>query len=150
MKQKLKMVSLKVEPRQTENLKTIANIKKESQSELLRNWIDKELEKNILDIVSEAGRTIQIEASQYDDYTTIETEFEHADLMFNLSIEVGHEYYPPDYESDMGYQFETLTYKVTLISIEDENGIIQMNNRLIKQIEKGFNKNLTFDIFKKN
>ena len=150
MKQKLKMVSLKVEPRHAENLKTIAKIQDESQSGLLRIWIDKELEKNILDIVSEAGQTIQLEANPNDDYTTIEKEFEHADLVFDLSIEIGHKYYPADYESDLGYEFEVISYKVTLLGITDENGDIGINGKLKKQIEKGFNKNLTFDIFRKS
>lgn len=149
MKQKLKMVSLKVEPRHTENLKTISKIQNESQSGLLRNWIDKELEKNILDIVSEAGKEIEMYASPNDDYTTIETEIESSDLFFTLSIEVLHKYYPPEYECDNAYEFEVLSYKVTLVEINDENGVVEVNKKLIRQIEKCFNKNLTFEITKK-
>lgn len=148
MAQKLKMVSLKVEPRQKENLITISNINDKSQSELLRNWIDKELEKNILDIVSEAGKEIEFRANPNNDYTTIEEEIESSDLVFTLSIEVAHKYYPPEEDCDNAYEFEVLSYKVTLVEINDENGVVEVNKKLEKQIEKGFNKNLTFNILK--
>lgn len=149
MKQKLKMVSLKVEPRHTDNLKMISKIQNESQSGLIRKWIDKELEKNILDIVSEAGKEIEFRANPNDDYTTIEEEIESSDLVFKLSIEIAHKYYPPEKDCDNAYEFEVLSYKVTLLEINDENGLVEVNKKLEKQIEKWFNKNLTFNIIKK-
>ena len=149
MKQKLKMVSLKVEPRQKENLITISNINDKSQSELLRNWIDKELEKNILDIVSESGKEIEFRANPNNDYTTIEEEIESSDLVFKLSIEIAHKYYPPEDDCDNAYEFEVLSYKVTLLEINNENGLVEVNKKFDKQIEKWFNKNLTFNIIKK-
>ena len=149
MKQKLKMVSLKVEPRHTDNLKMISKIQNESQSGLIRKWIDKELEKNILDIVSEAGKEIEFRANPNDDYTTIEDDIESSDLVFTLSIEVAHKYYPPEEDCDNAYEFEVLSYKVTLLEINDENGLVEVNKKLEKQIEKWFNKNLTFNIIKK-
>lgn len=148
MAQKLKMVSLKVEPRQKENLITISNINDKSQSELLRNWIDKELEKNILDIVSESGKEIEFRANPNNDYTTIEEEIESSDLVFKLSIEITHKYYPPEEDCDNAYEFEVLSYQVTLLEINDENGLVDVNKKLEKQIEKWFNKNLTFNIIK--
>lgn len=149
MAQKLKMVSLKVEPRQTENLKTISKIKNESQSEILRNWIDKELQKNILDIVSESGQEIEVFADDpkfTNHFETIETDA----VNFELAFEIYTKYYPPEPECDNAYEFEVLSYKTTLLEITDENGKVEIPKNLERAIEKGFNKNLTFNIIKKH
>jgi len=149
MAQKLKMVSLKVEPRQTENLKTISKMNDKSQSELLRNWIDKELQKNILDIVSESGQDIEVFADANDDYTNHFATIETDAVNFSLAFEIAHKYYPPEPECDNAYEFEVLSYKTTLLEITDENGKVEIPKNLERAIEKGFNKNLTFNLIKK-
>ena len=149
MAQKLKMVSLKVEPRQTENLKTISKMNDKSQSELLRNWIDKELQKNILDIVSESGQEIEVFADD-PKFTSIFPIIQTDSINFHLAIEIEHNYYPPDPEFGNAYEFEVLSYKTTLLEITDENGKVEIPKNLEKSIEKGFNKNLTFNIIKKH
>jgi len=148
-KLKSETMTFRVSPSHPKQLKTISKIKNESQSELLRNWIDKELQKNILDIVSESGQEIEVFADDPEftnHFETIETDA----VNFELAFEIYTKYYPPEPEFDNAYEFEVLSYRTTLLEITDENGKVEIPKNLERAIEKGFNKNLTFNIIKKH
>jgi len=148
MKQKLKMVSLKVEPHQAEALKKVALLNKESQSALLRRWIDSELASKILEIVSDLGEdSIEVRADYRENFVTHHEQLDSEFISFNLEIGVWYEYEEYDPETGFGNVCNVTKTEVTLLQVLDEAGEVHVHAPLRKRIEKEFNKRLSIDIF---
>ena len=106
--------------------------------------------KTLLDVASDIVETLTIYADDRNFSSTIALINEFGKFAFECEIDLQHDYYPGDESVGSSYEFEINDVDVTILNVYDEDGDeIGITSKEKRQIEKVFNRNLNFEIYRK-
>lgn len=106
--------------------------------------------KTPLETASDISETIHICTDSANVSETTHMVNENGDFSFECQIEVTHDYYGGDASTGESYEFDITGVTVNILNVYDEDGQeVGIASQEKRQIEKLFERNLTFEITKK-
>ena len=106
--------------------------------------------KTPLNVASDISETVHIYTDSANVSQTTHMVNEFGDFAFECQIEITHDYYGGDASTGEAYDFDITGIDVDVLNVYDEDGQeVGITSHEKRQIEKLFEKNLTFEITKK-
>lgn len=109
----------------------------------------KTISEKVLNIASDINQEIIVGTDSPERVVFDCTINNSGEYLFNCSIDLELDYFPPETDNDLGYSFEVLKTNIDVNEVMNEDGEkVEILKTVLRKIEKTLEKNLTFNIYR--